>query len=167
MSIDNAKPIEGFPEYLVDRDGSVYTKASGLRRKTSLTQAGAVKITLVRQGRAFTKSLSLLVARAWLYNDFDPEIFDTPIHLDNDLTNNHVDNLAWRPRWFAIKYQRQYWNEDFRFATTRVQDVRTDEIFNSLLEVCQQHGFLYLEVLRSCTRGDSVFPTWKEFRFVD
>lgn len=167
MSIEDAKTIEGFPDYLIDREGSVYTRASGLRRKASPTQQGAMKITLFRDGRAYTKSLSLLVAKAWLYNDHDPEIYDTPIHLDNNPANNHVENLAWRPRWFAVKYQRQYWNEEYRYARTRVQDIKTGEIFNSLLDVCQRHGLLFMDVLRSCARGDSVFPSWKEFRFLD
>lgn len=165
--IEEAKPIEGFPEYVVDKEGIVYTLASGLKRKPSRTQEGSVKITLYRDGRAYTKSLSLLVARAWVYNDHDPEIFDTPIHLDNDLENNNAENLAWRPRWFAVKYQRQYWNEEYRYARTRVIDAKTGETFDSLLEVCQRYGFLYLDVIRSCTKGEEVFPSWKEFRFID
>lgn len=165
--MDDARTVPGFPDYVIDKEGSVYNRESGLRRKPSRTQEGAVKITLFREGRAYTKSLSLLVAKAWLYNDHDPEIFDTPIHLDNDPTNNHVDNLAWRPRWFAVKYQRQYWNEEYRYARTRVEDVKTGEVFDSLLAVCQRYGFLYMDVIKSCTRGETVFPSWKEFRFAD
>lgn len=165
--VETAKEIDGFPEYAVDEAGMVYTIASGLRRKPSLTQEGSMKITLYREGRAFTKSLALVVANAWLYNDYDPEIFDTPIHLDNDLTNNHVDNLAWRPRWFAVKYQRQYWNEEYRYSKVRLQDVKTDEVFESLISVCQKYGFLYMDVIKSCTKGDDVFPTWRQFRFID
>ncbi len=76
--METARPIEGFPDYVVDVDGSVYNARSGLRRRASRTQNGAVKITLYRAGRAYTKSLALLVAKAHLYNDYDPEIFDTP-----------------------------------------------------------------------------------------
>lgn len=165
--MEDAKPIDGFPEYVITKDGTVYTLASGLKRKPSMTQEGALKITLYRDGRAYTKSLSLLVANAWLYNDFDPDIFDTPIHLDNDLQNNHVDNLAWRPRWFAVKYQRQYWNEEFRYSKVRVEELTSGTAYESLLDVCQAFGYLYVDVLRSCTRHESVFPTWREFRFLD
>lgn len=165
--LDDAKVIDEFPEYMITREGLVYTRASGIRRKTSLTQEGAVKITLFRSGKAYTKSLPLLVAKAWLYNDYNPDLFDTPIHLDNDSTNNHVDNLAWRPRWFAVKYQRQYWNEEYRYAKTMVQDVKTGEIYETLIEVCQKYGYLYMDVLQSCIKGDVVFPSWREFRFFD
>lgn len=165
--MEETKPIEGFPEYVIDRAGTVYTVASGLRRKPSKTREGALKVTLYREGRPYTKSLSLLVAKAWLYNDFDPDIFDTPIHLDNDQSNNHVDNLAWRPRWFAIKYQRQYWNEEYRFSRVKVQDVKTGERYEGLMDVCQKYGYLYMDVIRSCTKHDEVFPTWRKFRFID
>lgn len=163
--MEQAKPIDGFPEYLIDKDGTIYNVDTGHVRKPSRTQEGSAKITLFRDGTPYTKSLTLLVAKTWLYNDFDPEIFDTPIHLDNDPLNFKVENLMWRPRWFAIKYQRQYWNEEYRYARTRVEDVHTGEIYETLIELCQKHGLLYMEVLKSCTRGEEVFPTWKTFRF--
>lgn len=164
--VGELKEIDGFPEYGIDVSGNVVTFNSGLLRKRSLTQEGAVKITLFRDGRPYTKSLSLLVARAWLYNDYDPDIFDTPIHLDNDLTNVYVDNLRWRPRWFAVKYQRQYWNEEYRFATTKIKDRNTGEEYKGFMEVCQKYGLLYMDVIASCTRGTEVFPTWKSFEFI-
>lgn len=165
--MEDTKPIEGFPEYVIGKDGTVYTVASGLRRRSSRTREGSIKVTLYRDGKPYTKSLSLLVAKAWLYNDFDPDIFDTPIHLDNDPSNNHVENLAWRPRWFAVKYQRQYWNEEYRFSRVQVEDVKTGERYDGLMPVCQKYGYLYIDVLRSCTKNDEVFPTWRQFRFID
>ena len=159
------KPIEEFPDYEIAEDGTVITTATGLVRKTSLTRHGSVKITLHRNGKPYTRSLALLVAKAYVYNDHDPEIFDTPIHLDNDPRNNHADNLMWRPRWFAVKYQTQYWKTEYRHATTKVEDTQTDEVY-TLVDVCQKYGFLYLDVIKSCTKGTYVFPTWKIFRFV-
>lgn len=165
--MDELRDIEDFPEYGVARDSSVYNKAAGTLRKASYTREGAVKITLFFRNRPHTRSLPKIVAQAWLYNDFNPEIFDTPIHLDNDLSNNHVDNLVWRPRWFAVKYQRQYWNEEYRYAKIKVEDVKTGEIYESMMELCQRYGYLYLDVLQSCTKGDEVYPTWRQFRFAD
>lgn len=164
--MENARPIPGFPEYVVDKDGSVYTVRSGLRRRPSITRHGAAKITLYKNGVAYTRSLPRIVAEVWLYNNYDPDIFDTPIHLDNDLRNNHVDNLEWRPRWFAVKYQQQYWNEEYRTNRTVVEEVKTGEVYSSIIIPCQKHGLLFIDVLNSCIKGTEVFPTWKRFRFV-
>jgi hypothetical protein len=161
------KEIPGFPEYLVDVDGQVYTERTGLPRRPSMTREGAIKIALYRHGRPYTKSLARIVAETHVYNDHDPEVFDTPIHLDNDLSNNHSENLAWRPRWFAVKYQTQYWNPEYRYAKVRVEDTQTGEMYDSLMDVCQRYGFLFMDVLNSCIKGVTVFPTWKIFRFID
>jgi hypothetical protein len=157
--------IEGFPDYVVGNDGRVLSVRSGRTIRPSITQRGVAKITLSHRGVAYTKSLARIVAKAHLYNDFNPEIFDTPIHLDNDPKNNHVDNLAWRPKWFAVKYHRQYWNLEFRTATVRVEDTTTGEVYGSIMEPCQMFGLLFIDVLNSCTRGTYVFPTWKVFNF--
>lgn len=164
--MQDEKFIEDFPDYLVARDGVVYSVYKHRVRKPSYTRNGAAKITLYRDGEAFTRSLALIVAKAHVYNDHDPDIFDTPIHLDNDLANNHADNLAWRPRWFAVKYQSQYWTPHFRHATTKVRDATTGEVYDSLIEPCQKLGVLYVDILNSCTKETTVFPTWKIFQFV-
>jgi hypothetical protein len=164
--MQQVKQIEDFPGYLVDIDGTIYTERTGLKRRTSQTPGGPIKVTLYRDGVPYTRSVALLVAKAHLYNDFDPELFDTPIHLDNNPKNNHVDNLAWRPRWFAIMYQRQYWTAEYRFAKTRIEDVKAGVVYDSLMDVCQKFGLLYIDVIKSCTTGEEVFPTRKIFSFV-
>lgn len=163
--MENPKVIDGFPEYLVDVDGTIYTERTGLKRRPSRTGTGNIKVTLYRDGVPHTRSVALLVAKAHLYNDYDPEIFDTPIHLDNDETNNHVDNLAWRPRWFALAYRRQYWNVEFRYAKIRVEELPLGIEYETPMEVCQKYGLLFVEVLNSCTTREEVFPTRKFFRF--
>ena len=164
--IEGAVPIEDFPEYSITKEGRIYTRRNGLERRASMTREGAVKITLYYGGVPYTRSLPLLVAKAFLWNDHNPEIFDTPIHLDNDLSHNHVDNLAWRPRWFAVKYQKQYWNPEFRNATTMIEDTQTGRLYDSYIEPCQQFGILYMDVIQSCLRGGEVFPTRKRFVYV-
>lgn len=163
--MDGLRIIEDFPDYGVSREGEIYNIATEHRRVPSVTKSGSYKITLFHNGVGHTRSVAKIVADAWLYNDFDPEIFDTPIHLDNDLRNNHVDNLAWRPRWFALRYQIQYWNEEYRLNRTAVEDIRTGEIYESIMGPCQRYGLLFIDVIKSCTEGLEVFPTWKKFRF--
>lgn len=158
--------IEEFPNYVISKAGVIKNRDTEHIRALSRTQSGAVKVTLFNLGVGYTRSLTLLVAKAHVYNDHDPDIFDTPIHLDNDQLNNHADNLIWRPRWFAVKYQRQYWNTEFRYAKTRIEDVNRGDVYDSLIEPCQRYGLLYLDVLKSCSDGSEVFPTWKVFQYV-
>lgn len=169
MNEETLKEIYDFPGYSVARNGSVYNTNYLVPRviRPSLTRQGAVKVTLYKDGQPKTRSLAKIVAEHWLYNDHDPNIFDTPIHLDNNQQNNHVDNLAWRPRWFAVKYQQQYWNLEFRNSKTPVVDVQKEEVWPSIMAVCQAYGILFTDVFASCTRGDVVFPTRKIFRFVE
>lgn len=158
-------PIEEFPDYLISEEGEVFTARRRRRIKPSLTREGAVKITLYLDGVPHTRSLARLVAKAHLYNDHDPDTFDTPIHLDNDLTHNHVSNLMWRPRWFATKYQHQYWNVNYRTSRVAVVDVDREEVYDNIMQVCQKFGVLFVDVLESCNKGTTVFPTWKIFRY--
>lgn len=162
-----SKPIEGFADYVVGEDGTVYNTRRNVKVRPSKTQRGATKVTLYRDGRPYTKSLALLVAQAHLWNDFDPELFNTPIHLDNDSDNNCVENLAWRPRWFAVKYSRQYWMTDYRYNKSMIQEVTTGIVYKGAMEVCQKYGVLFVDVVRSCTHNTTVFPQFKQFRFLD
>lgn len=159
-------PIEDFPGYLVDREGRIFSERTDRQITPSKTRQGLAKITLHRDGDPHTRALAPIVAKAHLYNDHDPDVFNTPIHLDNDPLNNHVDNLAWRPRWFAIKYQSQYWNLEFRHSRVPVEDTSTGIVYDSIMDVCQKFGVLFVDVMNSCGRGTYVFPTWKVFRFL-
>ena len=65
-----------------------------------------VFVGLFRDQEQYKRSVALLVAKAFLKQP--SEFFDTPINLNGDRLDNQVINLMWRPRWFAIKYNRQF-----------------------------------------------------------
>lgn len=163
----NLKEVKDFPMYCVSDKGEVFRNNYGrLRRVKAFPNGqGAMKVTLSMHNQLYTKSVAKLVAQAFVWNDHDPEIWNTPIHLDNNLENNSAANLRWRPRWFALKYQRQWRNPEYRFATTMVQDTKTLEVYN-ILEACQHFGVLLVDVMNSCTSGEDVFPTNRNFVFV-
>ncbi len=98
------RPIEAFPGYSVSDHGRIRADKSGRILQLNLNQYGLVQVGLMREGVQYHRSVPLLVARAFLEPPFEP--FDTPINLDGDRHNNHVDNLVWRPRWFAIRYNQ-------------------------------------------------------------
>lgn len=163
----NLKPVKDFPMYCVSDKGEVFRNDwSRLKRiQPSLNGQGAPKVTLSKHGELYTKSVAKLVAEVFVWNDHDPEVWNTPIHLDGNLENNSASNLRWRPRWFALKYQRQWSKYNYQEAETLVQDTKTLETF-TIVEACQHYGVLLIDIMNSCTSGEDVFPTNRNFIFV-
>lgn len=140
--MDNWVFVSGFPGYSVSDAGEVRND----RRRAVLTPTYSRRgsyVGMYKEGVQRNRMLSRLVAEAFLPA---PELstFDTPIHLDGDLDNNHVSNLMWRPRWFAVHYHRQFvrsWDKGMR-----LRDVETNREFDSVLHVCKTFGLLGFEV---------------------
>lgn len=128
-------------------------------------------VALWRSNIQFNRMTSRLVAEAFVPRPdygFFKATFDTPINLDGDRMNNSASNLMWRPRWFAIKYHRQFsqkWNQG-----SHILDVSTDQIYNNVLEVAMSFGLLAVEVfVEACNHGvygpgdRGVWPTGQHF----
>jgi hypothetical protein len=159
------KDIEHFSEYGVSNYGRIRSNKSGRILSTSPNQFGVVQVGLMKDGIQYHRSVPLLVAKAFL--PVRPGPFDTPINLDGDRLNNHVDNLVWRPRWFAIKYNRQ-----FRFPyegriDRPIVDKKTGEISNNSIECAIRYGLLEEEIVLSIITRTYVWPTYQEFRILE
>ena len=98
--------IPGHPGYKVRPNGEVINMFD--RVLTPMTNLrGLLFVGLYYHGVKHNRSVALLVANAFLEPHSNPQ-FDTPVHLDGDRTNCDVNNLMWRPRWFAVKWHRQF-----------------------------------------------------------
>jgi hypothetical protein len=95
------------------------------------------------------------------------EAFDTPINLDGDRHNNHVDNLEWRPRWFAVKYNRQFIIPYHHPIDFPIEDIRTGEVTDNSLECCKRYGLLEEDLVLSILNRTYVWPTYQEFRILE
>jgi hypothetical protein len=138
------RPISGFPEYSVSNFGNIRSEKSGRILALSDNQYGVQCVGLMKNGEQRHRSVPRLVAQAFLPRG--SEVFDTPINLDGDRHNNHVDNLAWRPRWFAVKYNRQ---------------------FREPFETAKRFGLLEQDVVVSILENTLVWPTYQRFRIVE
>lgn len=154
--------LEEFPDYAVSNHGDVANMKTGMPRKTSMNQQGVYKISLYREGRLLTRSLALLVAEAFVPRP--AEHFDTPIHLDGERANCRADNLLWRPRWFAIKYHKQFRYEDFYNQYVHLMELETGTHYESVKDACVANGLYFQDVIKSYVEGTFVFPTEQEFR---
>lgn len=158
-------PIEWFQEYSVSNFGNVRTNKTGRILSLSPNQYGVVQVGLMRDGVQYHRSVPLLVAKAFL--PIKPGPFDTPINLDGDRTNNHVDNLVWRPRWFAVKYNRQFRYPSEMHISRPLVDVKTGEISMNSIECAKRYGLLEEDVVLAIANRTYVWPTYQEFRVLE
>lgn len=122
--------------------------------------SGCVYVGVVRNKTQVQRGVAKLVAETFVPNT-KGEFFNTVIHLDGDLNNCRADNLAWRPRWFAQKFTRQ-----FKLALIRVgpiQDLETGLSYPDAWAPVHKFGLLYMEVFLSTQNGTRVFPTNQMF----
>jgi len=159
------RTIDLFPDYDVSNYGRVRTNKSGRILRVNENQYGLVQVGLMREGVQRHRSVPLLVAKAFLEPSKGP--FDTPINLDGDRYNNHVENLTWRPRWFAIKFNRQFrYPEDYHIPD-RIVDLETGEISENSLECAKRYGLLQKDIDLSIKNRTYVWPTYQQFGILE
>lgn len=157
--------IPEFPEYSVSSFGYIRSNKSGRILSTSPNQFGVVQVGLMKDGVQYHRSVPLLVAKAFL--PIKPGPFDTPINLDGDRLNNHVENLVWRPRWFAVKYNRQF-RYPYEFHISRpIVDIKTGVMSANSLECAKEYGLLEDEIVFAIINKTYVWPTYQEFSILN
>lgn len=86
------KKIDGFEVYEVSNTGSVRNSESGLILKQTLNTGGYPSVTLVTKEKRKCATIHRLVAAAFIQN---PDNLPEVNHIDEDKTNNTVENLEW------------------------------------------------------------------------
>jgi hypothetical protein len=159
------RPISGFPGYSVNPLGQVRRDSSNRLLIPRINQYGVPYVGLMREWRQCIRSLPRLVARAFLMPP--SEIFDTPIQLDGDPLNCHVDNLMWRPRWYAVHYKNQFKDRYDGALDSPIRSVSDGQQFpNSLAAACR-YGLLEREVVLSVHNRTPAWPTYQYFELVE
>ena len=154
--------IDEFPEYAVSDCGRVINTSSDILKTPTSNQQGIASINFSRDRIQCRRSLTLLVAQTFL-PDPERESFDTPINLDGDRFNNNVNNLMWRPRWFAVKYHAQLKKPTPFGFTGGIDLVETEEHFNNVRECAVKYGLLEKEIILAAHNRKPVFPIWCNF----
>ena len=90
------RKIDGFEDYGIANDGSIWTYYFG-RPKATFLSNGYVCVKLVKDGKKYNKRVNRLVAEMWLEKPENWEKMDVA-HLDSNKENNHFSNLAWQTR---------------------------------------------------------------------
>jgi len=87
-----AKNIEGFPTYVVNTYGDVWSLKKGCVIRNYQYPIGYVMVSLYYDGASALRIAHRLVAKAFIPN---PEGKRTVNHIDGNKVNNQVDNLEW------------------------------------------------------------------------
>lgn len=146
------KDIEGYESlYQVSNLGNVkslnYNKTKKERLlKLTKNKDGYLQVNLHKEGKAKIYRVHRLVALAFIPNNDKTK--DQVNHIDEDKTNNRVENLEWCTR----EYNHNYGTRTERMAkakSKKVICVETGEIFNSVVEVERKLG-LNKGVISNC-----------------
>lgn len=159
---DTWVPVEGFPGYSINPLGQVSRDSTGRLLVPRYNQYGVPYVGLMRDWEQCSRSLPRLVAKAFLQRPSD--IFDTPIQIDGDRSNCQIDNLMWRPRWYAVLYNRQFDGDRYDHPVKEsVREAASGERFpNSLAAACR-FGLLEREVVLSVHNRTPAWPTYQYF----
>ena len=161
-------PILGFENYGISQEGRVINFKTRKILREHLSR-DHVYVGLNDGGSTYPKLVSRLVLSTFQPEPFNPWIFDTPIHHDYNTRNNHVNNLSWRPRWFALKYRKQGANLDNPNVVWRTfQPLRARglvEVFPTSKEAAVVFGVLEMDITARAGTGEGVFPDGIIFDF--
>jgi hypothetical protein len=161
--------IPGFPDYSVSNQGRVVNENTGRFMSLARNQQGYRIVFLRQSGQQYTRSVTTLVADAFVPRDPERPHFDSVIHLDGDKSNLRYTNLERRPRWFVIKYHKQF--EYFRFhhklhpygIEVPVIDLSTGEIFDNTTFAAIKYGLLEIDLVKAVHNHTGTFPYGREF----
>lgn len=161
------KNILEFPMYSVSSEGRVRRDSSGRMLMYTENRYGVVCVGLMRDRKQCNRSVPLLVAKAFIRRDPHRRHFDATINLNGNRWDNRKENLAWRPRWFAVEYNRQFRNPYPNPINRPIREEHTGRVFGNSLEVALEFGLLEKDVVLSILNNTIVLITFQKFEVVE
>jgi len=156
-------PLPGYPGYEASDLGRIRNSSTNAILATSRTGDARPSVKLMLGRTQVQRGLSLLICKTFLESPRPG--FNTPIHLDGDLTNCRASNLVWRPRWFAIQHTSQFYKD--LGETSAVRNLNTRVVYEDVWAVVFAFGVLYNDVVLSIVNKTYVFPVMHCFEWVD
>lgn len=155
--------IPGFPSYSANRLGQIRHDRMDRLVRAYENQWGDVYVSLHRGGRQNVRGLGQLIASIFLKKE--KPSYDTVINLDGDRYNCAVDNLVWRPRWFALKYTAQF-REPYWHVPDPIKATNDDMVFPNSTLAAMHYGLLEEDIVASVENMYPVWPTHQIFEYV-
>lgn len=131
---------------------------------TTANQRGIENVGLMSNGIQYKRAVGPLVAVAFL-PDPRNDAFDSLINLNGDRMDNGAYNIAWRPRWFAIKYMQQF-QLDINDTYCPIENIMTGERFSSPWEAAMRYGIMRVDIQMAIHAETRVWPHMYKFRTI-
>lgn len=157
--------LEVAPGYSINQEGWVRNDETDKLLKRSFFENGEPAVSFRISGRLVRKQVTTLMAATWMA-PHEYARFDTPMHLDGDRQNCHVDNLMFRPRWFVRRYHRECLENQFPQWDRPFKIVEWDQTFQTPWECARRHGFLQGDIMLAVMNQGFLFPGALSVEFV-
>jgi len=111
--IDEVRPIEGFDDYVIARDGKITRLSNGISLSQSVEFKSYPRVNLQQKdGKWLKRFVHRLVAKAWIPNPHGHPFVN---HLDRNKSNCHMSNLEWCSASENVKH----WQQNFVWKQSR------------------------------------------------
>ncbi len=145
----------GFPNYIASNKGMILNDKTSRVMRTSFTASGTMKVGLTDvNGNRLTVSVAHIIAACFLPDMVEG---DNVINMDGNRSNNSVDNLAWRPSWFAKKYHRDL-RDPRPYYNGPIEETTCGMCFENTREAAVVFGVLERDIFHSLLNDNTVWP---------
>ena len=136
------KQVRDYPMYEVSSFGRVrknYLNGKTKILKSDVINGGYLRVSLCKDGKVERFIVHVLVAQHFIDN---PNEYPHINHIDNDVTNNRVDNLEWcTPLMNAQHRDKQDRHTPCKKVYQYDQEFNLINVFRSTREAARQTGF--------------------------
>jgi hypothetical protein len=155
--------IPEFPRYGVTVDGKVINFDTDREMVLSPTQNGDLTVGMMLDGVQYRRSVKVLVAEAFVDGRSSKD--NTAMLLNGDKRDLRAMNIVWRPRWFALKYDRELGYPSPIWFERPVRERRSGVVYDNIDTAAIIHGLLRNDILISIRDGRLVYPTGQVFEW--
>lgn len=138
------REIPDFPLYEVCVDGRIRNKRNGLLRVPDANSRGYLRIRVQKANKYYRLMLHRCVARAFIPNPLNKKCVD---HIDNNILNNHLENLRWT-------------THSENSLNTKLRENKKHSIYKNVVK--RNNHFLWRVIVNGVRHQSASFPTEEE-----
>lgn len=157
--------VPDFPSYSVSTEGRVRNDKTDRILRTAPNQSDTEMVGLMRNNVQFKRSVALLVASAFV--EKPRPTFDTPVNVNGHRHDCRAENLVWRPRWYAVLYNRQFREPWATPIVVPVRHLASRKIFPNSFAAAVHFGLLEKDICLSVFNNTYVWVTFDRFEIVE